>query len=151
LLPDYVHSQILGLPYHPQRLRGSEDHVPLVQSLVDSLLSNSAHLHNIGARHFLLLTAVPIELTPEASLPDHGGYTDRHLTGSDARLFNHLLRKGATEWEERCGDCNVMVFDLEIYLRLIRRWPEGFGLTDTTAFEKTIGDIRQERGKMGFM
>lgn len=94
---------------------------------------------------------MPIELTPEASLPDQGGYTDRHLTGPDARLFNELLRRGVAEWEADCGDCNVMVFDLEVYLRLISRWPEAFGLTDTTAFNNTIGGVRQERGKMGYV
>jgi phospholipase/lecithinase/hemolysin len=109
------------------------------------------HLHSLGVRSFLVMTSPPIELNPEAHLPGHGGYHDRHMTAADAIYINKLIRDAALELERELSDANVMLFDFEAFHRLYTSFPEAFGLTDTERYNMVIHGAKPDMGQMGFV
>ncbi|GFZ49304.1 hypothetical protein JCM24511_07423 [Saitozyma sp. JCM 24511] len=128
-----------------------DQHESLMRQLVGSMTDTMRHLHSLGVRSFLVMTSPPIELNPEAHLPGHGGYHDRHMTAADAIYINKLIRAAALELERELSDANVMLFDFEAFHRLYTTFPEAFGLTDTERYNMVIHGAKPDLGQMGFV
>lgn len=138
-------------PLMKQRDFPRDEHESLMRQLVGSMTDSMRHLHSLGVRSFLVMTSPPIELNPEAHLPGHGGYHDRHMTAADGIYINKLIRAAALELERELSDANVMLFDFEAFHRLYTSFPEAFGLTDTERYNMAIHGVKPDMGQMGFV
>lgn len=121
-------------------LTGNQVEGATLGSFVDCTFAVFDRVYEAGGRHFVLLNAVPLELSPLYQLPEEGGTGDSQFWGNKTSYDTELLKDKMLQYTTAVN--SMWEYGVPFHLRLGARWPEAsFTIFDVhSLFHDIIAD-----------
>jgi phospholipase/lecithinase/hemolysin len=94
-----------------------------ITSYIDCVYEQIDRLHQIGARHFVLMNIAPLHLTPQYALPENGGVTNSSFW-KDKTTYNANITQTSEKIRQYVGLVNkIYDFQTPHEVKVAKRYP----------------------------